>query len=272
MPAHYAVFGNPIAHSLSPLIHQQFARQEGADIRYGRVLVEDAAAFERTVRTFFAEGGQGANITLPYKEQAFLLVDEHSPSAQAAGAVNTLIPLENGRLRGDNTDGIGLVADLRRQLPDGLRGKRILLLGAGGAARGAVLPLLDENPAALAVTNRSPDKAHTLAKQFGIDALNAYEAAAQPFDIIINATSAGLHGGLPTVSGSLFARCILAYDMVYGTGAANFLAFAATNGAAAVSDGLGMLVGQAAESYRLWRGFQADSQSVITALRTLQAA
>ena len=246
----YAVFGNPIAHSRSPEIHRLFAAQEGVEIEYGRCLA-DIGGFAPAVRAFFASGGAGANVTLPFKTEAFALADELSERAAAAGAANT--------------DGVGLVGDIARQNVS-LRGKRILVLGAGGAVRGVLQPLLAQEPAAVTVANRTPSKAHELAEQFGVLSC-ALADAAEGFDIVINGTSGGLNGQTPEVSPAVFEHCELAYDMVYGREPTAFMCLARQNGAHKVSDGLGMLVGQAAESYRLWRGFSPDVEPVIEILR-----
>ncbi|UOP04718.2 shikimate dehydrogenase [Conchiformibius kuhniae] len=268
MIAQYAVFGNPIAHSRSPQIHRLFATQEGANISYRRILADrQRNAFADAVRGFFASGAGGANITVPFKEYAFDLADEHSEQAQASGAVNTLIPLPNGGLRGDNTDGAGLVCDLQTHLQTSLRGKRLLLLGAGGAARGAVCALLDTGLAELVVANRSADKAQVLARRFGIAATGFHALPPNYFDVVVNATSAGLNGEVPDICPAVFGQCVLGYDMLYASDKTAFMRFAAASGATATADGLGMLVRQAAESYRLWRGFTPDADAVITALR-----
>lgn len=264
----YAVFGNPVAHSKSPQIHALFAQQEGVEIVYERLSADiDEHAFCHAVQQFFDNGGQGANVTVPFKEWAFAFAGELSEQAQAAGAVNTLILLPNGTIRGDNTDGSGLVHDLREQLHMDLRGKRILLLGAGGAARGVVLPLLSCQPAALTITNRTHDKAATLAQHFGVSAQPMAQLADASFDIIINATSSGLQNSVPDIAPEVFSRCELAYDMLYARGDTPFTAFAKQHGAARCADGLGMLVGQAAHAYCLWRGFRPDTAPVIAQMR-----
>lgn len=262
----YAVFGHPIAHSQSPFIHTQFAEQEGEVIEYEKILVENSReAFQAALRDFWANGGRGANITVPFKELAYEMADELSERAQAAGAVNTLILLENGRVRGDNTDGAGLVHDLLRHLD--LQNKKIVILGAGGAARGAILPLLAQQPESLIIVNRTHEKAVALAAKFGVQAATFAETANWAADVVINSTSSGLTGELPDVSASLLAGAQLVYDMVYGEKAARFLQYARDCGAAQVVDGLGMLVGQAAESFRLWRGFAPQIAPVIAAMR-----
>lgn len=258
----YAVFGNPIAHSKSPQIHQQFALQEKVQIEYGRILAEPggfAAAAER----FFAEGGLGANVTVPFKTDAYAWVDEHSERAEAAGAVNTIIPLGGGRFRGDNTDGVGLVSDITEAQETALKNRRILILGAGGAVRGVVPVLLQQQPADITIANRTETKARELAERFGVRSAPLDGLPANRFDIIINGTSGGLGGEIPAVAPEVFGICELAYDMVYGAAAQAFLDYARRSGAKKTADGLGMLVGQAAFSYRLWRGFSPDIKPVI---------
>ena len=263
----YAVFGNPVAHSKSPQIHQQFALQEGVDIEYERICA-DIDGFAQAVPTFFETGGCGANVTVPFKQEAFALADEHSNRALAAGAVNTLVRLEDGRIRGDNTDGIGLANDITQVKNIAIEGKTILLLGAGGAVRGVIPVLKEHRPARIVIANRTHAKAEELARLFGIEAVPMADLNGG-FDIIINGTSGGLSGQLPAVSPEIFRGCRLAYDMVYGDAAQAFLNFAQSNGAAEVSDGLGMLVGQAAASYSLWRGFTPDIRPVIEYMKAL---
>ena len=267
----YTVFGNPVAHSKSPQIHQYFARQEGVQIEYTRTLVDNTRAdFDNAVRTFLQQGGAGANITLPFKHFAYDFADLHSERAQAAGAVNTFVPQQDGRILGDNTDGEGLVRDLREHLGIELRGKRILLLGAGGAARGVVLPLLAHRPANLTIANRTYSKAVELAGIFRIEAAPLTQL--QPcYDIIINATSSSLHHAAPDVPPDIFAGCFLAYDLFYADTATAFMQFAAQHGTQQTADGLGMLVGQAAAAYEQWRGFAPDIAPVIRHFRA-QAA
>lgn len=270
MTDRYTVFGNPVAHSKSPQIHALFAAQEGARIEYGRILADTApAAFAQAVETFFAEGGRGANVTLPFKQAAFELADQTSARAQAAGAANTLIPLENGRIFADNTDGAGLVRDLTDQLAQlgqSIADKTVLIIGAGGAARGVILPLLECAPASITVCNRTAATACELAERFAIQA-KPFTELNPSYDLIINATSVSLNGEVPPVPSALFSGCLLAYDMVYAETDTAFMRFAAAHGARHTCDGLGMLVGQAAESYRLWRGFTPDTAAVIAALR-----
>jgi len=262
----YAVVGNPVAHSKSPLIHAEFARQTGQDMTYERLLAP-LDAFVETVETFHRQGGKGLNITVPFKEQAFRYAIKKTARAEAAGAVNTLSFDEKGFL-GDNTDGAGLVRDLTVNLNQTLAGKHILLMGAGGAARGVIGPLLAEHPERLALANRTVDKAQQLVDLFG-QGTNAfsYEAlAGQRFDLVINATSASLQGTLPPLPEDLFNPGAFAYDMMYGA-ETPYMAWARLHGATLVADGLGMLVEQAAESFFLWRGVRPDTKPVIQMLR-----
>jgi len=263
MTDRYAVFGHPIAHSKSPQIHAAFAHQTGQDMTYEAILAP-LDGFADSVAAFIAAGGRGANVTVPFKEEAYRLATRLSARAQCAGAVNTLV--FDGGILGDNTDGAGLVADLTRNLGYALAGKRILLLGAGGAARGVIEPLLEQQPAALVIANRTVGRAQELAELFGhgIRACG-FEETGGPFDVVINATAASLAGELPPLSSALFTDDTLAYDMMYGRDTP-FLTFARSHGAA-TADGLGMLVEQAAEAFALWRGVRPDTAPVIASLR-----
>jgi shikimate dehydrogenase len=264
MTDRYAVFGHPIAHSKSPLIHAAFARQTGQDMTYEAILAP-LDGFAPSVADFIAEGGRGANVTVPFKEEAFRLADELTSRARRAGAVNTLV-FAGGSVLGDNTDGAGLLADLAGNLKRVIGGRRILLLGAGGAARGVIDPLLAQRPATLVVANRTVARAEELADLFGQGvAACGFDALDRPFDLVINATSASLAGELPPLSPRIFTSETLAYDMMYGA-ETPFLAFARSLGAA-TSDGLGMLVEQAAEAFHLWRGVRPDTAAVIASLR-----
>ena len=265
MTDRYAVFGHPIAHSKSPQIHTAFARQTGQDMTYEAILAP-LDGFADSVAAFIAAGGRGANVTVPFKEEAFRLANRLSPRAQRAGAVNTLSFDADGIL-GDNTDGAGLVADLTRNLHCTIVGKRVLLLGAGGAARGVIEPLLNQQPAVLVIANRTVSRAEELAELFGrgIRACG-FDAADTPYDLVINATAASLAGDLPPLSPRVFTPDTLAYDMMYGRDTP-FLDFARTHGAR-TADGLGMLVEQAAEAFYLWRGVRPDTTPVIASLRT----
>jgi shikimate dehydrogenase len=258
----YAVLGNPIAHSKSPAIHSAFAAQTGQQLSYERIEVP-LDAFAAHVGELIAAGYLGFNVTVPFKEQAFALAQRRTPRAQAAGAVNTLMPTPDGLL-GDNTDGAGLVADLQR-LGVQLTGARVLLLGAGGASRGVILPLREAGVAHIAICNRTADKAQALATEFGI-AVQTAESTDTLYDVVINATSAGLAGALPPLPTGAVAVHTLAYDMLYGAQPTAFMQHCSGLGAR-VADGLGMLVGQAAESFALWRGVRPDAEPVLAQLR-----
>ncbi|MGE6662728.1 shikimate dehydrogenase [Pseudomonas sp. NPDC077408] len=269
----YGVFGNPIGHSKSPQIHRLFAEQTGQTLSY-EPLLAPLDDFPGYARTFFKQG-LGANVTVPFKEQAFRLADQLSERAQRAGAVNTLKKLEDGRLLGDNTDGIGLVRDLLDNAGVTLQGKRILLLGAGGAVRGVLEPLLAQRPVALVISNRTLAKAEQLAGEFaelGPVSASAFEQLRGPFEVIINGTSASLGGELPPLSDDLIEPGVtLCYDMMYGAKPTPFCQWAAGRGAA-TRDGLGMLVEQAAAAFELWRGVRPDSGPVLTQLRSQLSA
>jgi len=264
MPDLYAVVGNPIDHSKSPLIHAAFARETRQDLRYERILAP-LDAFAATVEDFRAQGGRGLNITLPFKEQAFALADERSERATAAGAANTL-RFADGRLYADNTDGAGLVRDLSGNHGFELAGKRVLVMGAGGAARGVIGALAAAKPAAIVIANRSMDKALDLAERFGIEACAYADLEDERFDLVVNATSASLGNALPPIPGAALCDSF-AYDMMYSREETPFLAFARQYGAARAADGLGMLVEQAAESFYLWRGVRPQTAPVLQTLR-----
>lgn len=265
MADRYAVIGHPVAHSKSPWIHAEFARQTRQDLDYARIEAP-LDGFERAVEEFRAAGGSGANITLPFKEQAFLYCkDAATDRARAVGVVNTLVFDDRG-VRGDNTDGVGLLRDLAVNIGRQVAGMRVLLMGAGGAAQGVLAPLMEAGPRRLVVANRSAAKARALARRYGASAGGGYEELrGEQFDLLINATSAGLTGEAPPLAESQFARGSLAYDMVYGRDTP-FLALARAAGAAA-HDGSGMLVEQAAESFLVWRGLRPDTAPVLAALR-----
>ena len=261
----YAVFGNPIEHSKSPQIHAEFARQTGQAMEYDRQLVA-RDDFSNAAKTFFAAGGKGLNITVPFKEEAYHFADQLTDRARAAQAVNTLALQGSGQILGDNTDGAGLVMDLTRYLGWQLRGKNILILGAGGAVRGVLLPLLAAAPKAITVANRTAAKAEELAKHFaeqgriqgcGFDALQDI-CAPKDVDIIINGTSASLAGDLPPISSTYFSATTCVYDMVYGDQLTPFLKWAQDSGAGAISDGIGMLYGQAARKFQCLARCYAD--------------
>ncbi|PKO45242.1 MAG: shikimate dehydrogenase [Betaproteobacteria bacterium HGW-Betaproteobacteria-4] len=265
----YCVFGNPIAHSKSPAIHAAFAAASGQDLIYeARLAAVDG--FQSAISGFMAAGGKGANVTVPFKEEAFRLATRLSERAARAGAVNTLA-FNGNDIFGDNTDGAGLVRDMTHNLGFSLAGKRILLLGAGGASRGVIAPLLAEKPASLFIANRSADKAVALAASFAdiatVNAGNFAKTKGNSFDLVINATSASLSGESLPLPPGIFAPGSLAYDMMYGKGETPFLALAREQGAGLRADGLGMLVEQAAEAFFIWRGVRPDTVPVLAELR-----
>jgi shikimate dehydrogenase len=266
----YVVIGNPVEHSRSPQIHRLFAQQTGQSLRYDRRLspIDD---FAGCVRQFRAEGGKGANVTLPFKLEALALCDHTSERAQRAGAVNTLSFGNDGLVLGDNTDGIGLVNDLEANLGVSLRGLRVLILGAGGAVRGVLQPLLESAPAMIRIANRTPAKANALAQAFTGDVpvtACGYEALAdEGFDLVINGTSSGLANAMPPLPATVLRHGGICYDMLYGKSPGPFLAWAEQHGAGLCADGLGMLVEQAAESFRIWRGVKPDTGPVLRQLR-----
>ncbi|MCP5153669.1 MAG: shikimate dehydrogenase [Ectothiorhodospiraceae bacterium] len=270
MTDRYAVMGHPIAHSKSPFIHTRFAEQTGEDLVYEAIDVEPGT-FPATVREFGANGGRGFNVTLPFKEEAFALVTERTPRAELAGAVNTVRFEPDGGISGDNTDGSGLVRDLERVLGRGLGGRRALLLGAGGAARGAIAPLLDAGVASLVIANRTEARARNLAAHFArlgaVEAVALDALPARGFDLVVNATSASLRDAVPAVSADILAADACCYDMVYASTPTAFLRWAEAAGARHIADGLGMLVEQAAEAFERWRGVRPDTAPVLAALR-----
>lgn len=264
----YVVFGNPIQHSKSPRIHRLFAEQTAIPHPYDRFCAP-LDGFKQTVDDFFAQGGCGANVTLPFKQQAYELCAELTERAALAGAVNTLKKLDDGRVLGDNTDGIGLLSDLQR-LNLIKEHDRILLIGAGGAARGAILPLLNAN-CRITIANRTHAKAEELVDLFqhhgAICALAADELKEMHFDLIINATSSGVAGSVPELPSGLVNSQVRCYDMFYQVGDTPFLQWARDQGATELADGLGMLVGQAAHAFMLWHGVMPDIAPVITQLK-----
>ena len=267
MPDRYAVIGNPIAHSKSPAIHARFAAQTNQNLTY-EALLAPLDGFVDTVHAFISQGGKGANVTVPFKLEAHALATLLTGRAKAAGAVNTL-KFDGATILGDNTDGVGLVNDIVRNAGVAVAGKRVLLLGAGGGARGVVLPLLEEQPAELVIANRTVSKAAKLAQVFaakGNVSSSDFASLHGCFDIVINATSASLAADVPPISPMLLDRDSFAYDMMYGKVPTVFMQFAAQQGAT-VRDGLGMLVEQAAEAFLLWRGVRPDTASVFAELR-----
>ena len=266
----YAVMGNPIAHSKSPMIHALFAKQTKQQLEYGAILVE-LGQFAEAVQTFKAEGGKGLNVTVPFKRDAWRLVDERSECAALAGAVNTILIREDGSLFGDNTDGIGMVRDIRDNLGVTITGKRVLVLGAGGAVRGVLGPLLEEKPAEVVIANRTPDRALELADAFEdygrVDGSSFADLDGSRYDIVINGTSASLKGEVPPLPERILARDAFCYDMMYGAEPTAFMRWADEEGCERIADGLGMLVEQAAESFLLWRGMRPQTAPVIKAVR-----
>lgn len=263
----YLVYGNPIKQSKSPIIHTAFAKETDQKLQYQSQLAE-LDGFEEAVNVFIQEGGKGANVTAPFKEQAMAMCDELSEHAKFSGAVNTLT-FKNGKIYGDTTDGVGLVNDLLAHHVQ-LENCRILLLGAGGASKGVVLPLLNQNPKRLTIANRTVAKAEAIAEQYNdqpISAMSFEEANQQTFDVIINATSAGLSGNGVPISESIITTNTTCYDMTYGKNLTPFLKMATELKAKKVIDGLGMLVGQAAESFYLWRGVRPEGEAVLITLR-----
>jgi shikimate dehydrogenase len=273
MTDRYAVIGNPVAHSKSPQIHAEFAKQTGEDISYGAIL-SPLDGFETTVREFIAAGGKGMNVTVPFKQQAYAMCDAVSERAQLAGAVNTLT-FADGKIVGDTTDGKGLVRDLIGNLGFDIEGKNILVIGAGGAARGTLAPLLRCNPSRLVIANRTHAKAAELAriispldkKQKHIEAKTFELLTDEKFDLAINATSASMANAVPEIPKNIEFNQILAYDMMYAKMPTAFMKFATQHGAARVSDGLGMLVEQAAESFFVWRGVRPETKAVLKKIR-----
>jgi len=270
-PDRYAVIGNPIAHSKSPLIHSQFAKQTGQRLNYEAILV-DEGGLAQAIGNFQASGGKGLNITVPFKHEAWELMDELSEHAQRAGAVNTILFNPDGRRYGDNTDGIGLVRDILNNHGGRFDNQRILILGAGGAVRGVLGPILKEQPREIVIANRTVDKAVVLAREFAasipVNACGYSALGSMSFDLIINGTSASLKGELPPLPMNIISEQSWCYDMMYGDKPTVFMEWARENGAAKYHDGLGMLVEQAAESFYLWRNVMPDTTPVIKLLRT----
>ena len=273
-PDAYAVMGNPITHSRSPDIHAAFAKQTNQRIEYTAIQV-DLGGFEQAVGNFFANGGKGLNVTVPFKQEAWQLADDLGEEAKQAGAVNTLLMNTEGQLVGRNTDGIGLVRDLLQNhgasIDNRITDKRVLLVGAGGAARGVLQPLLNEKPATLVIVNRTPDRAHDLVKKFSdqgdVSGVGFDDLGDQSFDLIINATAASLQGEVPPLPDTVCAKNFWCYDMMYSAEPTPFVLWGEQHGAGKSVDGLGMLVEQAAESFFLWRGVRPETTSVIQSIR-----
>ncbi len=275
-PSSYAVMGNPISHSQSPLIHAEFAKQTCEKIDYTAIQV-DIGGFEQAVGNFHANGGAGLNVTVPFKQDAFAYATQHSERASTAQAANTLV-LKGQEVFADNTDGIGLVRDLTTNKNIVLTQKRLLILGAGGAVQGVLGPLFEEQPTSVTIVNRTVDKAFALKKRFShfgeIKACSYEELAQHPsYDVVINATSAGIGGELPPIRANIVSSNSVCYDMFYAAQDTAFVAWSKQQGVAAAYDGLGMLVEQAAESFFLWRNKTPDTQPVIDFVRqTIRAA
>ncbi|MDO9202974.1 MAG: shikimate dehydrogenase [Hydrogenophaga sp.] len=267
-PDRYAVIGHPIAHSKSPLIHGLFAQATGQVMEY-TAIEAPLDGFAAVVHAFRAQGGRGLNVTLPFKLQAFELATDPLESARLAGAVNAL-KFEGDRIYADNFDGLGLVNDIQRNLGVSLAGKRVLLCGAGGATRGAIVPIALQKPALLAVANRSADKAHQLKRDFAahvaLQTGGFEDLAGESFDVVLNATSTGLTQATLPLPAGVFATGALAYELVYGKGLTPFLKQAQAAGATHIADGVGMLVEQAAEAFAWWRGVRPDTRPVIDRL------
>jgi shikimate dehydrogenase len=267
----YAVVGDPIGHTESPLIHGAFARQTGQDLDY-IALEAPIGGFAAEVDRFRAKGGRGLNITAPFKLDAFAYANRLQERAQVAGAVNAM-KFDGDEIAADNFDGVGLVNDIQRNLGRPMRGRRVLLLGAGGAARGALLPFLEQQPAELVIVNRTVAKANVLGEQFGAYGnviATGYDTLAHEtrgmYDIVVNATSASLRGEQPPIGAGVFSEDSLAYELVYGKGLTPFLRLAQGAGVRHLADGVGMLVEQAAEAFAWWRGVRPDTRPLIRQL------
>jgi shikimate dehydrogenase len=268
-PDKYAVVGHPIAHSRSPEIHERFARQTRQRLTYERIEVP-LDAFEERALALRDAGYRGLNVTVPFKVDAAKLADELMPRARLAGAVNTL-RFDGDTIVGDNTDGIGFVRDVRERLGFSFAEASVLVLGAGGAVRGVIGALLDVSPRWIAVANRTHQRAEEVAEEFGVEAIHLDEIPAEHFDLIVNGTSTGLKHDAPPIDPETFNDCALAYDLVYAADPTPFMELARTGGAKGVSDGLGMLIEQAAESFLLWRGVRPETAAVYRELRELIA-
>jgi shikimate dehydrogenase len=266
----YAVVGNPVKHSKSPQIHRLFARQTEQDLQYTAVEIQEAD-FEFFIKDFFSEGGAGLNVTVPYKEKAYKLADHYSDRAGLAKAVNTLFLDDAGQLCGENTDGLGLVRDITINHQLDIAGKRILMLGAGGAVRGVLASLVFEHPGSITIMNRTLSRAQQLQEDFGKLLHLQLQTFDQPmterFDLIINGTSASLAGELPPLDANLIAEGCCCYDMMYGEQDTPFLTWSKQCGASLALDGMGMLVEQAAESFAIWRGIRPETSAVISLLK-----
>lgn len=261
----YAVIGNPVSHSLSPFIHQAFAKQTGQNLTY-ELIEAPLDGFKDCLSSFINKGGKGCNITLPFKEEALQVADQCAARAEIAGAVNTIKVQNNNQLLGDNTDGIGLIRDLKKNHHYEIKNKKILILGAGGAVKGILKPLLDEQPTLVVIANRSFDKAVNLVEKFhdygNISPCHLFSIENMPYDLIINGTSLGHQGKLPALQNNLFGPNSWFYDLTYGKSAQLFREWALSQGAPKALDGIGMLVEQAAESFYLWRGVRPETKEI----------
>lgn len=268
--SNYAIMGNPISHSQSPFIHRYFAKQMQIEMDYEAILVP-MQGFREALKAFQKQGGKGLNITLPFKQQAFMLMDKLGKAAQQAGAVNTIVFHADGVRHGENTDGIGFLQDFIENQHGEIQGKRILLLGAGGAARGVLGPLLAHQPEQVVIANRTRSKAEVLVQDFGklgpIHHIDYTDLENCQFDIILNATSASLNGEDLPLPTQLFHPAVWCYDMVYQAKPTSFLRVASAHGVSHCIDGLGMLVEQAAESFFLWHGVKPETSPLIKELR-----
>jgi len=274
----YVVVGNPVSHSKSPLIHTCFAEQTGQALEYSALLAEEGH-FVETMQGFFEAGGKGANVTVPFKQEAFALVDKTTPEAETARAVNTLYLDETGCLCGHNTDGLGLVRDVTANFGGTLKDRYVLILGAGGATRGILQPFLKQGPAEIVIANRTASKAEALAEVFsrlaremgqhtevtgcGFDGLGS-----KSYDWLFNATSASLQGEMPPLPTAMVSEASVCYDLMYSSQTTPFCQWAKNLGAGQVMDGLGMLVEQAAESFLVWRGIRPETGSVLKLLKS----
>lgn len=266
----YAVIGYPVKHSRSPFIHAMFAKQCDQQMSY-QLLEVAPEQLATTVPQFFADGGKGLNVTVPHKQAVMSMVKYRSPRAEFAGAINTIMVLQDNELMGDNTDGVGLLNDLTNNLKFDLKNKRILLLGAGGAARGVIAPLLQQHPDVVVVANRNVQRAMQLTEEFknlgSLQSSSFAQVETKAFDLIINATSASLQGDMPDVPQTVIGEQTVCYDMAYGKDDTVFTQWAKQHGAARAVQGWGMLVEQAAEAFFLWRGVRPDTAPVLAALQ-----
>ncbi len=271
-PGRYGLMGHPVGHSWSPFIHGMFAKQSGTTLSY-KLFDVPPERFRAAALEFFTGGGRGLNVTVPHKRAAAELVNRMTGRAERAGAVNAIAMESGNELLGDNTDGAGLIADLVTNIGFELSGRRVLVLGAGGATRGVIAPLLQADTASLVIANRTPERAVELASEFAdlgrVTGCGFQDLAPEPVDLMINATSASLTGEVPPIPAELIGPRTLCYDMAYGKDETSFTRWAKANGASMAQKGWGMLVEQAAESFNLWRGVRPDTRPVLEALLAL---